>query len=108
VHDTRGGSGPRIANGSTRTFSMTGGACGIPADAAAVSANFTITENETGYLTIWPAGGPQPSVSTINYQAGGQYALANAAVVPLGSGGQINIFAAGSTHVIIDVNGYFK
>jgi hypothetical protein len=34
-------------------------------------------------------------------------ALANAAIVPAGSGGAINVFVSIGTHVIIDINGYY-
>jgi hypothetical protein len=33
--------------------------------------------------------------------------VANAAIVPAGAGGAINVFVANRTHVILDINGYF-
>src|ERR1700720_4336657 len=38
--------------------------------------------------------------------AGGQ-TLSNAAIVPAGTTDSISVFAAATTHVIIDINGYF-
>jgi hypothetical protein len=58
-----------------------------------------------GYLTIWPAGQPQPVVSTLNSQDG--RIKANAAIVPAGANGDISVYVTDTTNVIVDVNGYF-
>jgi hypothetical protein len=58
------------------------------------------------FLLAWPTGGPTPPVSILNYQAG--QTLANAAIVPLAAGEQLNVNVSHSTHVIMDVNGYFS
>ena len=47
-----------------------------------------------------------PPVSILNFQAG--QTIANAAIVPLGPGEQINVNVSHSTHVLMDVNGYFS
>jgi len=49
-----------------------------------------------------------PLVSTLNYTAG--LTRANNAVAALGTGGQISILCSpsGTTHVVLDVNGYFQ
>jgi hypothetical protein len=65
-----------------------------------------------GHLTIWPAGGSQPLVSTINYLAG-EPALANGAIVPVAASTpdlsvRPVVTGAGQVHVIIDVTGYFE
>jgi len=57
------------------------------------------------YLTTWPTGIAQPFVSTLNDPTG--TVVANAAIVPAGAGGSIDIFVTEQTHLIIDVNGYF-
>jgi len=44
-------------------------------------------------------------VSTLNDPTG--TIVANAAIVPSGTGGSINVFVTDQTHLIIDVNGYF-
>jgi hypothetical protein len=33
--------------------------------------------------------------------------VANAAIVPAGTGGAIDVYVTGATHVILDINGYF-
>jgi hypothetical protein len=59
-----------------------------------------------GYLTTWPTGGTQPPVSTLNAVEG--QVIANAAIVPAGTNGAVNVFVTNTTHVIIETNGYFK
>ena len=58
-----------------------------------------------GYMTVWPAGQPQPVVSTLNAPTG--TIAANAAIVQAGTGGDINVFPSNDTDLVIDVNGYF-
>jgi hypothetical protein len=73
----------------------------------AYSLNVTVTNTQgPGFILIYPQGGAQPSVSTVNYVAG--QTIANAAVVPAGTGGGVTVIAGVSgTHLIIDINGYF-
>jgi hypothetical protein len=81
-------------------------ACGIPGNALAYSLNFTaIPQGPLGYLTVWPNGQSQPYVSTLNAPSG--EVTANAAIVPGGTGGAINLFATNNTDIAIDINGYF-
>ncbi|MBL8219100.1 MAG: hypothetical protein JNL62_07715 [Bryobacterales bacterium] len=56
-------------------------------------------------MTAWPAGTPRPNASTLNSFEG--KTVANAAIVPAGANGVISVFATESTHVIIDINGYY-
>jgi len=67
----------------------------------------TVTNTQgPGFILIYPAGGSQPTVSTLNYVAG--QTIANAAVVPLGAGGAITVIAGVSgTDLILDTNGYY-
>ncbi len=100
---------PSMAGGGTqRTFTITG-QCGVPAGAQAVSFNFAVWAPPTrGDLRVFPAGGPTPTVSTLNWEAG-ILALANAAVVPLGAGGAITvqIDGPGTVDIFVDINGYY-
>jgi len=73
---------------------------------AAYSFNFTVVPHvPLGYLTVWPTGQPQPGVSTLNAVTG--TVVANAAIVPAGTGGDIEAFASNDTDLVVDVNGYF-
>jgi hypothetical protein len=99
---------PALVSGSDRSFTIPG-QCGIPSGAVAVSFNFTILEMTTGGdLRVYPAGDTAPLVSTQNWTVS-TGAIANAAIVPLGSGGAVTVRldGLGSAELIIDVNGYF-
>lgn len=110
VADTRNPNGPfggpEMEAGATRSFAIPAGGCGIPSSAAAYSLNVTVVPDVVlGYLTAWPTGAPQPYVSTLNSWDG--RVVANAAIVPAGSGGAISIYVTNRTEVILDVNGYY-
>ena len=107
--DTRpehGGGGP-IPGGTLQNFPIQQeGNCNIPPSAAAYSLNVSVVpQGPLSYLTVWPAGQPQPLVSTLNSLDG--RIKANAAIVLAGSNGEISVYAANTTNVILDVNGYF-
>ncbi|HLJ46993.1 MAG TPA: hypothetical protein VKU01_13340 [Bryobacteraceae bacterium] len=110
VVDTRGAigplGGPVMSGGSARSFPVSSSPCGAPNTAQAYSLNITVVPRHTlGYLTSWPTGQTQPVVSTLNSPNG--LIVANAAIVPAGTGGAISIFVTDDTDVIIDINGYF-
>ena len=113
VFDTRQPSGPTagapLTCGTARSFTIVGGTCAVPASAKAVSVNLTATASTAqGNLRLFPAGAPTPLVSTLNYTAGST--RANNAVAALGTGGQISVLCSpsGTSHVVLDVNGYFE
>ena len=104
VADTR--SGPIPAAGSTTTFAVLTSPCYVPPAAVAYSLNVTVVPaGALYYLTAWPAGGAQPFVSTLNAFDG--QTTANAAIVPAGVNGAIDVYVTDPTHVILDINGYF-
>jgi hypothetical protein len=115
IADTRsvGGSGlsgafgpPEMAAGSTRSFPVLASSCSVPATAKAYSLNITVVPPASMYyLIIWPAGETMPGVSTLNDLSGG--IVANAAIVPAGANGAIDVFVSDATNVIIDIDGYF-
>jgi len=110
VADTRNPNGdfggPKMAAQTTRSFVIPASACGIPSTAAAYSMNVTVVpDGVLSYLTAWPAGSAQPNVSTLNSFDGS--VVANAAIVPAGTNGAISVYVTNSTHVILDINGYF-
>lgn len=104
VADTREGS--VLGAGTTRNFVISN-ACGIPAQAAAFSLNVTAIPRmgALGFLTVWPAGQARPTVSTLNSPDGS--VLANAALLPAGSGGAISAYATNDADLVLDINGYF-
>lgn len=100
--------GPPIAAGTSRSFPLPQQlSCGIPHTALAYSLNVTVVPQGTlGYLTIWPTGMSQPTVSTLNSLDG--RVKANAAIVPAGAAGAISVFVSNTTNVVLDINGYFQ
>jgi hypothetical protein len=59
-----------------------------------------------GYLALWPDGQMQPVVSTLNATDGAL--TSNMAIVPAGSEGKIDAFAAsGITNLLLDISSYF-
>jgi hypothetical protein len=110
VADTRGPGGtfggPTMTAASTRSFPISQSGCSIPATAQAYSLNLTVVPNgPLSYLTLWPTGLIQPGVSTLNSWGG--IVVANAAIVPAGTGGAVSVFVTNPTDVILDINGYF-
>ncbi|HUQ91141.1 MAG TPA: PQQ-dependent sugar dehydrogenase [Bryobacteraceae bacterium] len=98
---------PLLTSMGRRDVAVTQSGCSIPPAAKAYSLNVTVVPRNTlSYLTMWPAGQPQPFVSTLNAFDG--RVVANAAIVPAGAGGNISLFATEATGVILDVNGYFS
>lgn len=107
VFDTRPpvGKGP-ITGGSTQHIFIPQLPCNTPATAAAYSLNVTVVpRGSLGYLTIWPTGEPQPLVSTMNSYDG--RVKANAAIVPSGASGGVDVFVTDTSDVILDIDGYF-
>jgi hypothetical protein len=113
VVDTRDANGPLggpslVAN-TERDFPVLSSTCSIPSNAKAYSLNFTVIPPATGdavdYLTVWPEGESQPGVSTLNDPTG--TTVANAAIVPAGTGGGVAVSASAAANLLIDVNGYF-
>jgi hypothetical protein len=110
IADTRNASGPfggpEMGAAATRSFPIPASGCNIPATAAAYSLNVTVVpDGALSYLSVWPAGSAQPLVSTLNSFDGS--VVANAAIVPAGTGGGISIYVTNQTQVILDINGYF-
>ncbi len=113
ILDTRSGLGAPaapIAPGGVLPLAVAGQA-GLPGLTSAtppkaVVLNVTVTQpSAPGYLTLWPDGVGQPLASDVNFAAG--QTVPNLVVVQLG-GGKIDIFnSAGSTHVVVDVMGWY-
>ncbi len=93
--------------GTSRTLPLLSSSCGVPGTAAAYSLNFTVipSNGTLNYLTVYPTGVTQPGVSTLNAPTG--TIVANAAIVPAGTAGSIDVFATDTTDLIVDINGYF-
>ena len=112
--DTRGATGgaglggPALDANTTRSFSLAGGACGVPVTARAVALNVTVTgATRAGNLRLFAAGAALPLASTINY--GPHQTRANNLVVNVNASVQLAVRcdqASGTVHLIVDVAGY--
>ena len=99
---------PNFADDEARTFPFPSSIdCpGLPATAGAWSLNIQFRPmTQLSYLTAYPSGTTLPVASTMT--AGPAAWVQNAAIVPAGTGGAIDIFCQYAGRVIIDVNGYF-
>jgi hypothetical protein len=104
--DTRNPPGPfggPVLSGQ-RDFNLAAGTC-APVGTQAYSLNATVVpRGYLGYLTLWPAGQPQPFVSTLN--APDAAVTSNAAIVSTVNGA-ISTFVSETTDLILDLNGVF-
>jgi hypothetical protein len=110
VVDTRVNAGafgpPALVPQVRRDFVIPAGPCNIPTTAAAYSLNLTVVPRATlGFISIWPTGITQPTVSTLNSIDG--RIKANAAIVPAGTDGSLSVLATEATELVLDINGYF-
>ena len=84
----------------------------VPTDASAVAINVTSTDNQKngdyGFVTAFPCTTEDdavPNASSLNFESGVD--IANALNVTTSSNGSICLYVYGSTHLIVDVAGYY-
>jgi N-acetylneuraminic acid mutarotase len=103
--------GPALSPDAIRSFTVTGGVCGIPSTAVAVAVNLTaVGATAAGHLTLFAGDGFMPLPGNVYFTPGA--VQANNAIVLLAADGTgtINVYD-GSTravHFVLDVNGYFQ
>ena len=102
--------GPALVGGQQRDFAVETSPCmprGVNIQAYAF--NVTVVDYPSGqplhYLTVWPLGQTQPTVSTLNN--GTATTVANAAIMHAGTLGGISVYASNSSQLIVDLDGYF-
>lgn len=113
VFDTRNAAGPvggpAVGAAARRVFTL-GGVCGIPNDALGVSVNVTVTApGAAGHVEGYPGNAFPMGTSVVSFRA--NQTRAASAVLPLATDGSATLGflngAAATTHLILDVNGYF-
>jgi hypothetical protein len=119
IVDTRRATEGVLAAGVARTFDVDGSSlaeqggsatgCGIPL-AVAQAVTMTIVAVQpagSGYLTAWGLGQRPTTSSVLNYAANA--VIANTAIIPVvpGGGNDFTLFSLATTHVVVDVLGYF-
>lgn len=112
VLDTRNPPGPLGAPAlqpeAARVYDVTG-VCGIPAGAAAISANLTVTNvGAYGDLVLYPSDVATPGTSSLALRPG--KTRANNAIVYLSTTTKFSVFnsSTGALDFVLDVNGYFQ
>jgi hypothetical protein len=115
--DTRDGTGAplgltnsaapiQVPVASLPVTSALGVATAIPGDVGAVALNVTAVEpTDPGYITVWPCEAGRPNASNLNFMPGD--IIANGVIAPAGSNGVVCAFSSASTHMIVDLAGWF-
>lgn len=113
IMDTRSGTGfsgafgpPTIAGNTVRSVPVPLSVCEIPSNAVAYSVNVTVVPpGPLQFLSLYPTGTTRPFVSTLNAFQG--QIVANAAIVPAGANGSVDVYVSNTTDVVMDINGFF-
>jgi hypothetical protein len=115
IADTRAGQGfpgafgpPSLVGGATgRTFPIQSNTtCPIPSIAQAYSFNLTVVAPAPlGFITAYPTPGPLPLAGTLAWDQ--SLIVSNAAIVPAGTNGSVDVYANANTDLVIDINGYY-
>ena len=102
IVDTRESSG--LFNGNLQV-AVEPSPCAPSSTAQAYGLNATVVPSGSlGFLTLWPAGETQPTVSTLNATDGA--ITSNMAIVPT-TNGNIQTFSSNPTQLILDISSYF-
>jgi hypothetical protein len=108
--DTRDGTGGvarrRLADGEVLAFDVRGRR-GLPASGiGSVSLNVAVTgTTAAGFVTVYPCDAPRPLTSNLNH--GARSTVSNAVIAPVAADGRVCFHAERSTHLVVDVSGWF-
>ena len=83
---------------------------GVPNNATAITGNLTVVnQTRAGFVAVTPVATNDPSTSTLNFPLGD--IRANGVTTPLAANGSLGlVFKAtgGTTHILLDITGYFR
>jgi hypothetical protein len=113
VYDSRPGEAPSnvgpkapLAANTARTIDATQNSSGVHSSSRGVLITLTATgTGAPGFATVWPSGA-WPNTSNINF-TGANQTIATTTVVGLAAGATFQVQSNTTTHVIIDVIGYY-
>jgi hypothetical protein len=100
--------GMPLGGNSVRMQQATGACTGIPANAMAITGNATVVNfTATGFhwITLYPGDAQQPNASNLNFSD--NQIAPNWFKVKLAPDGTFKIFSTATTHLVIDVTGYY-
>jgi hypothetical protein len=119
VVDTRQAGGP-LTNREIREWAISGtgtafanqggqaGGCGIPDAAAAVEASVTaVSPTTSGFFRAYPANAPMPNATFMNYAARQDITNTGAITITQAARDLKGRNFGGTTHYVIDIQGYF-
>jgi hypothetical protein len=109
--DTRTGIGAAYAGpvpaGGTLTLQVAGRGGVATANATVAVLNVAVTAPAgPGHITVWP-GGAVPVAANLNFERAGQV-IANQVLAPLDATGAVRLRTTTTTHLVVDVNGFFS
>lgn len=97
--------GYMLPAGTTKRVDLAGER-NIPSSASVVSANVTVVSpTASGSITMWDCG-TIPAVKSVNFKAGRN--VANGLQLQLSSSGELCMKATATTHIVIDVTGWWS
>src|SRR5664280_2216304 len=99
---------PNFSDGETRTFDFPNstGCPGLPATSVAYSLNVQYRSlSVLAFITLFPTGTTMPAVSTLTSSPAAW--VEDAAIVPAGTSGDIDVYCQYAGRVVIDINGYY-
>jgi hypothetical protein len=106
VLDTRVAPLSIVNAGVTIDVQVAGGSSPVPASASAVVVNVAaVAPLAPGHIRVFPTGTVLPTASVLNFAAGRN--TPNQVIVKVGAGGKVSLYAGNTTHMIVDVSGYF-
>ena len=103
--------GAPLTAGVARTEPATTPCTSVPIGARALVGNAAVVNSLTpsapGFITLYPSSAARPTAANVNYEGRGPVVVSNAFTVGLSTGGAFNIYANTSTHMVVDLSGYF-
>jgi hypothetical protein len=107
TRDGTGGTSGPVGPGASLNLFMGQGGAGLPSAARAVAVNVTVTQpSAAGHIIAFPRDVSRPEASNLNFVPG--LTVANLVVVKISSDGWVSFYnSAGSTHLVIDLVGYY-
>jgi hypothetical protein len=99
--------GGAFSQNETRALKVTD-VGGVPGDATAVLLNVSVLDGTaSSFMTVFPGGQSLPDTSNLNWNVRDR--RSNLVVVPVGAGGNVNLFNAfGQVHVAVEIVGWVR
>jgi hypothetical protein len=99
-------SSKQLRKGETLRLVVEGGKSPAPSAAVAVALNITgVLPEQSGWIRAFPCDAKEPNVSSLNPRL--WQSRANSAIVPTAADGSICLTSNVTTHVVVDITGWF-